>query len=141
MQFSISFTALKDGSLSELLNISSSQTIAESYEKGGLTRSVALQFTKGNGETVLGGQFELYQNIPNPFTGESIIRFQLPMASNASLTIYNMEGKAVKTVSGEYAKGYHEVIIEAGSLPSSGVFYYRLQTPGYTATRKMTLIK
>ncbi len=141
MQFSISFTALKDGSLSDLLNISSSQTIAESYEKGGLTRSVALQFTKGNGETVLGGQFELYQNIPNPFTGESIIRFQLPVASNASLTIYNMEGKAVRTVSGEYAKGYHEVIIEAGSLPSSGVFYYRLQTPGYTATRKMTLIK
>ncbi len=140
-QFSITFTALKAGTLSELLNINSSHTLAESYEKGGEIRPVALEFTKENGGSVYGAQFELYQNVPNPFTGETIIRFQLPVASTASLTIYNMEGKAMKTVSGEFAKGYHEVTIEAGRLPSSGVFYYRLQTPGYTATRKMTLIK
>ncbi|MCC6724205.1 MAG: T9SS type A sorting domain-containing protein [Saprospiraceae bacterium] len=139
-QFSLTFKALKSGKLSDLLNINSSQTIAESYEKGGVIRPVVVEFENQNGATVFGNQFELYQNIPNPFTGETIIRFQLPVASNASLTIYNVEGKAIKTVSGDYAKGYHEITIEGGSLPTSGVFYYRLQTPGYTATRKMTLL-
>lgn len=139
-QFSVSFTAMKAGKLSELLNINSSQTLAESYEKGGLVRPVVLEFINENGSSAFGSQFELYQNIPNPFTGETVIRFQLPTACNATLTIYNVEGKAVKTVSGDFAKGYHEVTIEAASLPTNGIFYYRLQTPGNTATKKMTLL-
>ncbi len=139
-QFTVTFTALKAGKLSELLSINSSQTLAESYEKGGTVRPVVLEFTNENGSTVVGNQFELYQNIPNPFTGETIIRFQLPEACNATLTIYNVEGKSVKMVSGEFAKGYHEVNIEASSLPSNGIFYYQLQTPGNTATKKMTLL-
>lgn len=139
-QFSMSFKALKDGSLSQYLSINSNLTIAESYEKGGVVRPVVLEFMDANGSVVFGNQFELYQNIPNPFTGETIIRFQLPEACKASLTVYNVDGKMVKTISGDFAKGYHEVAIEASSLPSSGIFYYRLQTPGNTATKKMTLL-
>jgi hypothetical protein len=43
----------------------------------------------------------------------------------------------VKEVRGEFSKGYHEISIERGTLPNRGVFYYRLETPGNTATRKM----
>ncbi len=139
-QFSLTFTALKDGQLSQFLNINSSYTIAESYEKDGNIRPVVLEFMDENGTSVFANQFELYQNVPNPFTGETVIRFQLPEACNASLTIFNMEGKVVKTVSGEFAKGYHEITVERSSLSTNGIFYYRLQTPGNTATKKMTLL-
>jgi len=139
-QFTMTFTALKDGMLSQLTNINSSYTLAESYEKGGLVRPVVLEFSLPNGTSVVGNQFELYQNIPNPFASETVIRFHLPEASKATLTIFNMAGKVVKTVSGEFTKGFHEVLIETGSLPSNGLYYYSLQTPGNTATKKMTLL-
>ena len=74
------------------------------------------------------------------FANETVIRFHLPEASKATLTIFSMAGKVVKTVSGEFTKGFHEVLIETGSLPSNGLYYYSLQTPGNTATKKMTLL-
>jgi len=139
-QFSMTFTALKDGMLSQFTHINSSLTVAESYEKGGEVRPVVLAFSTPDGNTVVNDQFELYQNIPNPFSNETTIRFHLPEASKATLTVYNMAGKVVKTVSGEFTKGYHEVLIEMGSLPANGLYYYTLQTPGNTATMKMTLL-
>ncbi len=138
-QFSMTFTAMKDGLVSQMANINSSYTLAESYEKGGTVRPVVLEFTSPNG-SIISNQFELYQNIPNPFAEGTVIRFQLPEASSATLTIFNMEGKAVKTVSGEFTKGYHELKVERSELTGNGVFYYRLQTPGNTATMKMTLL-
>jgi hypothetical protein len=138
VQFSMTFTALKNADLSQLLRINNDYTIAESYDKNGTVRPVALEFINGKGSAT--NHFELYQNIPNPFTGETVIRFQLPEASPATLIIFNMEGKAVKTVSGEFGKGFHEVMIDGGSLPANGLFYYRLETPGNTATLKMTLL-
>ncbi len=139
-QFTMTFTALKDGLLSQMTSINSSYTLAESYEKGGTVRPVVLEFSSPNGSSIVGNQFELFQNIPNPFGDETIIRFQLPEASNATLTIFNIAGRVVKTVSGEYSKGYHELKVERSSLPANGIFYYRLETPGNTATKKMTLL-
>ncbi|MCF8250440.1 MAG: T9SS type A sorting domain-containing protein [Saprospiraceae bacterium] len=139
-QFSMTFTALKDGMLSQMASINSSYTLAESYEKGGTVRPVVLEFTSPNGSSVVGNQFELYQNIPNPFAEETIIRFQLPEASTATVSIFNIEGKVVKTVNGEFSKGYHELKVDRSNLPANGIFYYRLQTPGNTATKKMTLL-
>lgn len=139
-QFTMSFTALKDGMLSDYTNINSNYTIAESYEKSGTVRPVVLEFTTPDGNSHLGNQFELYQNIPNPFAKQTVIRFQLPEASKATLTIYNMAGKMVKSVSGDFSKGYHEMLIETNDLAGNGLYYYTLQTPGNTATKKMTLL-
>lgn len=139
-QFSLTFTALQEGNLSQSLKLNSSYTLAESYEKGGQVRPVALEIKNSNLGGGNSGQFELYQNIPNPFTGETIIRFQLPNASNATLTIYNLNGQVVKTVAGEFGKGVHEIKLERGSLPNTGIYYYTLETPGYVSTKKMTLL-
>jgi hypothetical protein len=136
-QFSLTFTAMADGELSEMLSMNSRFTQAEAYEMDGTSHPVALQFSDENGATVSADRFELYQNMPNPFNDATIIGFQLPEASTASLSIFDVSGKKVKEVRGEFSKGYHEISIERGTLPNRGVFYYRLETPGNTATRKM----
>ncbi|MEZ4960141.1 MAG: HYR domain-containing protein [Saprospiraceae bacterium] len=138
-QFSLIFKARGNGKLSTLLSLGSRFTKAESYGSDGLEHPVSLRFADLKNVTVA-AQFELYQNVPNPFNGATVIGFQLPEASAASLTIFDVSGKMVKEIHGEFAKGYHEISIEEGGLPSRGVFYYRLETPGNTATKKMTLL-
>ncbi|MBI5916524.1 MAG: HYR domain-containing protein [Bacteroidetes bacterium] len=140
VQFSLTFTAVKDGSLSEFLNINSRYTTSEGYESDGTVRPVSLEFSTPGGSVAAANTFELFQNVPNPFNDATVIGFQLPEASSATLTVFDLSGRVVKSVSGDFSKGYHEVSLERSALPTQGIFYYRLETPGNTATRKMTML-
>ena len=135
--FQLSLTAKEDGQLSEMLQLNSRLTKAESYDVGGNAYPVSLVFGTENGLTEI-NNFELFQNVPNPFSDGTIIGFQLPEASNASFTLFDVSGKILKETSGQYARGYHEINIDKTLFPNSGVFYYRLETPDHTATKKMT---
>jgi len=81
----------------------------------------------------------LLQNKPNPFQNETIIGFELPNASAATLTIMDVSGRILKVVNNNYQKGYHEILIK--DLNYTGVLYYELQTPNGTVTRKMVATK
>ncbi|MBK7410627.1 MAG: T9SS type A sorting domain-containing protein [Saprospirales bacterium] len=86
--------------------------------------------------------FALYQNVPNPFKGETVIGFTLPEASTATLTVMDVSGKVLATVAGEYAKGYNEVRLGSGETSfATGVLYYQLDTPTHSATKKMVIIE
>lgn len=86
-------------------------------------------------------KFTLYQNYPNPFNPETKIIFEIPYRDFVSLKIYNLLGQEVKTlVSGIQNAGRHEVIFN-GSLMSSGVYYYKLETQGFSESKRMVLIK
>lgn len=83
----------------------------------------------------------LSQNYPNPFNPVTNIKFQIPQAGNVTLKVYNSAGKEVATLVNEYkTAGAYIVDFNAGSL-SSGVYFYRLQTDGFTETKKMVLVK
>jgi hypothetical protein len=81
--------------------------------------------------------FALYQNEPNPFEDKTLIGFQLPMASAATLTVYDAAGRVLFTQQGDYAKGYNAMVLDRSLLKTSGVLYYTLATAGHTATKKM----
>ena len=132
--FSLTFTAKNGGMLSDMLELNSRLTKAESYEANGTVHPVNLLFNR----EVTEATFELFQNVPNPFNGSTIIAFQLPEASNATLTIFDVSGKVLQKVSGDFVQGYHEINIDDSTLAHNGVFYYRLATPTHTATKKMT---
>lgn len=83
--------------------------------------------------------FELYQNRPNPFRSETMIGFSLPESQYARLTIYDIQGRSLKVIEGQYGRGYHEVEISAGALGTTGVLYYQLETATYTSTRRMVI--
>jgi plastocyanin len=84
---------------------------------------------------------ELDQNYPNPFNSETAIRFSLPNATNVKLTIMNVLGEPVTEIfNGPMNSGAHQFLFDASKL-SSGLYYYRLETPLATLARKMYLIK
>lgn len=85
--------------------------------------------------------FELDQNYPNPFNPTTLIRFQLPQASDVRLTVFDVTGKEIATIVDEYrSTGTHEVTFGARNLPS-GVYFYRLETELNSKIRKMTLTR
>ncbi len=92
-------------------------------------------------EADLAEQFVLHQNFPNPFNPETTIRFELKNATNVSLSVYNVLGKKVATLTdGIKSAGLHTARFDASAL-SSGVYFYQLQTNEITLTQKMVLSK
>lgn len=85
--------------------------------------------------------YSLDQNYPNPFNPATKIKFALPNSGFVSLKVYDILGNEVYTLDQSYRKaGYYEASFDASNL-ASGVYFYKLVTEGYTATRKMLLIK
>lgn len=85
--------------------------------------------------------FSLNQNYPNPFNVETLIEYNLEIASEIKIEIYNILGSKVETLfNGEKPAGNHQIIWNAESQPS-GVYFYRLQAGDYTEIRKMVLLK
>jgi hypothetical protein len=133
--FSLVVRAKSDAMLSELMSIGSRYTAAEAYGTTGQQLDVQLTF---GDDAVANAGFELYQNTPNPFVGETQIGFSLPNASDVTITINDVTGRTLKVIRGEFAKGYNTVNVN--NLPS-GVMYYTLESGDFTATLKMINIK
>jgi len=90
--------------------------------------------------------YELAQNYPNPFNPSTAISFQLSADSEVTLAIYNLNGQLVKQVaSGKFPGGHHSVIWDAtndrGERVASGVYLYVLKSGGFTAQKKLVLMK
>lgn len=86
-------------------------------------------------------EFKLNQNYPNPFNPQTNISFELPKASNVTVKVFDMIGNEVLTLlDSRLESGTHEISWNASGY-SSGVYFYKLITDGYTATRKMMLVK
>jgi len=86
-------------------------------------------------------RFALYPNYPNPFNPMTEIRFDLPVASTIQLTIYNVLGQKVTTLVDGHREAGRRTVGWDASRHASGVYFYRLETPTYTNTRKMLLLK
>jgi hypothetical protein len=130
----ITLRAKQSTQLSKVLSVSSAYTKAEAYTKFNGTYDVNLSF---NGQVK--NNFELYQNQPNPFNSKTVIGFRLPEASKAVMTIYDVTGKVIKTISGDYAKGYNEIVLDKETLNAVGVLSYRLTTEKYSETKQMII--
>lgn len=85
--------------------------------------------------------FYLAQNCPNPFNYETIITFQLPNPTYASLKVFNLCGEEIATlVENVLAAGKYSISFTSSNL-SSGIYLYRLLTPGLSQTCKMEIVK
>jgi len=85
--------------------------------------------------------YRLFQNYPNPFNPTTTIKYSIPKLSFVSLKIYNLIGEEIATlVNEEKLIGNYQVEFNAAALPS-GIYFYRLQTPNFTQTKKMILLR
>jgi len=135
--FTVTLRAKRAARLSDVMNLSSDYTAAEAYTSNADFLNVNLTFN-GAAQTE---EFALYQNVPNPFKNETVVGFVLPEAMPATITIYDVAGKVLRLVEGEYSKGYNEVSVNRSDLSGAGVLYYTLETADDSATKKMIIIE
>ncbi|MFC1552354.1 PQQ-binding-like beta-propeller repeat protein [Candidatus Latescibacterota bacterium] len=85
--------------------------------------------------------FALGNNYPNPFNSSTTISYSLPEAGYANISVFSASGQKVATLLDEYKEaGTHSVLFDSKNL-ASGVYFYRMESPGYTGTLRMLLIK
>lgn len=94
----------------------------------------------------LPGTYSLAQNYPNPFNPSTVIGFSLPANAHVELIVFNMLGKKVRTVlDTDMPAGDHSVtwdgLDENGGSVASGIYLYRLQSGGFSASKKMVLMR
>jgi parallel beta-helix repeat protein len=99
----------------------------------------------GDGEfsefNVLPNNISLLQNYPNPFNATTTIEFILPEASKVTITVYDLLGREVRTLTDGFRQaGSHSVKFDGTGL-SSGLYFCRLQAGGLSETKRMLLLK
>ena len=91
-------------------------------------------------------KFTVYGNYPNPFNGQTTIRYDLPNARPVSIRIYDLLGRTVKAIDQKIMKpGRHQFTWQgkdAALKPvSSGVYFIHLQAGEEARIQKMLLLK
>ena len=86
-------------------------------------------------------------NFPNPFNPSTTIEFSILNNSKIDLSIYNIKGQKIKTLShNSFTKGNHSIVWNGdddfGNSVSSGIYLYKLKVNGKTEiARKCLLLK
>jgi hypothetical protein len=89
----------------------------------------------------------LDQNYPNPFNPTTTIEYSIAQTGHVTLKIYSVAGQHVRTLADgpQTPQGLRTVTWDgrndAGHSVSSGVYFYKLTTKGFTKTLKMVLLK
>ncbi len=81
-------------------------------------------------------KFDVNQNIPNPFSESSEIRFSTVDNSNVDFKVFNMLGAVIYTKSFKTQKGANVIKIEGNSF-APGVYIYSITNGDKTITRRM----
>jgi subtilisin-like proprotein convertase family protein len=85
--------------------------------------------------------YSLKQNYPNPFNPVTKINFDIPKQGFVNLKIYDVLGREVKVLVNEVKSPGSYSIDFNGTELSSGVYFYRMESNGFTDVKKMMLIK
>ena len=86
--------------------------------------------------------YELSQNYPNPFFGQTQIQYTIPLPSQIQLTIYDILGREIRVLeSGQKQVGTYQTNWDGrdqnGKQTPSGIYIYRLQIDHVELTRKL----
>ena len=86
-------------------------------------------------------EYALDQNYPNPFNPTTTINYELAEQTHVKLVVFNILGEEVATlVNSNQQAGSYKARFNASNL-AGGMYVYRLETPAFTKTLKMSLVK
>ena len=99
-----------------------------------------------DGDGTIPAAFALHQNYPNPFNPTTTIQFDLPMATDIHILVYDLLGREVVRLLNQHLEpGFHELIWNGrdrtGRELPSGMYIVLMATPEYTKSIKMLLLK
>jgi hypothetical protein len=88
----------------------------------------------------------LFQNAPNPFVSATRIAFSLKKEGQVRLKVFDATGRLVRTLVDE-VRGPNRYVEQwdgrdgSGRSLSSGTYFYTLEIPGWSDSKKMTLAR
>lgn len=86
-------------------------------------------------------EYFLYQNFPNPFNQVTEIYYSIPITTQVKIIVYDIEGKEISILfNGQQKAGKHKVKWDATKV-ASGIYFYRMITNHFTATKKMIILE
>ena len=138
-----------DGTLhdwAEASDVALADTLKVYYGPGGLWwEPTGIEGDEPNG-SLLPRTYALSQNYPNPFNPMTTLRFDVPNAASVQLVVYDLHGKKVRSlINGPMQAGQHSLVWDGrnthGVKVASGIYFYRLNSEGFSETRKMVLLK
>ena len=113
------------------------------YGKPAPANCVMISQTVSTQDNDINGKgFALFQNEPNPFSKSTAIEFIIPAPQHVSLKFYDVSGKQLDEISGEFKTGKNVVNLDRKPwLEEAKVVFYRMETEGFRSnTLKMVLI-
>ncbi|RME98743.1 MAG: T9SS C-terminal target domain-containing protein, partial [Bacteroidetes bacterium] len=141
--FGLRFRALRSvDDFGAIIRIDPGEMRAEAYNIA--EQSLSPQLTFGNDITSthgpLAAEYVLYQNVPNPVSGETLISFYLPQATRATVSLRDAFGKEVWTQTQNYPAGQQQLKVDAKNLPA-GVYHYTLRADSFRATKSLVVVR
>jgi len=123
--------------ISDLTLLEEGFTNAESYRGESLEiEGIELKETE---DEYLG--YDLAQNKPNPFSEVTEIKFSLPKAAPVTFSVYDVEGKLIKVISGYYEAGTHYIQLSKDDLNvGPGVLSYKFVSDEFVRSRRMIFV-
>jgi hypothetical protein len=99
-----------------------------------------------NDHVILPTATVLEGNYPNPFNPSTTLKFATKESGHVAIDIYNVKGQKVRTlVDTQMNAGYHSIVWNGkddnGVNATSGIYFSRMRSGKYTATRKLILMK
>ena len=85
--------------------------------------------------------FTLDQNYPNPFNPETTIKFEITERSNVKLSVYDIHGQEITVLVNGYRNAGKYTESFSGSNLTSGIYFYRLESNGFSTTKRMLFLK
>lgn len=94
-----------------------------------------------NISNVVPEKFSLGQNYPNPFNPVTKFEFDVPVSTSVKIMIYDISGRIVSEHNAGNLSAGKYTYEWSGENFSSGVYFYGIESNGFSAVRKMVLMK
>jgi hypothetical protein len=122
--------------LGQDISISDKITKAEAYsERESGLQTMGLDLVERNTVALTG--FDMYQNVPNPWTNSTSIGFELPIDGIVGLRILDITGRLLYESNKFFMAGFNEFKVSGSELPANGILYYEMTTGNETMKAKM----
>jgi hypothetical protein len=78
---------------------------------------------------------------PNPVTSSARVRFALPVAGEATLTLLDAQGRRVRDWRFALPEGTHDLALDGVGQAAAGVYWLRLEQGGRGATVRLSVVR
>ena len=78
-----------------------------------------------------------YQNAPNPFDHSTLINFHLEQSTELTFRVYDVNGRLIKSLDGDFSSGPHSIELTSYDLPTKGIYFYQFETQYDSSVFKM----